>query len=104
MHLTSNFSLLLIFTKDTSKVPPPKSNTKIFFSTNSLSSSIFDIFIVAASDFSSSNIKKLSIICDLVNLPYFLSKPYPKEAAVGSFIILRTLNPANSPAFFVASL
>ena len=60
--------------------------------------------MMEASNLSLSNIKKLSTICDLDNLPYFLSKPYPKEAAVGSLIILKTLNPANSPAFFVASL
>ena len=34
----------------------------------------------------------------------FLSKPYAKEAAVGSFIILRTSSPAILPASFVACL
>jgi predicted aconitase with swiveling domain len=32
----------------------------------------------------------------------FLSKPYDKEAAVGSFIILKTSRPAILPASFVA--
>jgi hypothetical protein len=50
---------------DTSKVPPPRSKTKIV----SLS---------------------------------FLSKPYDREAAVGSLIILKTYKPAILPASFVA--
>ena len=52
---------------ETSKVPPPKSNTSIFWS------SLF-------------------------------SSPYERDAAVGSFIILNTFNPAIWPASFVACL
>ena len=37
-------------------------------------------------------------------LPPFLSKPYAREAAVGSFIILKTSKPAILPASFVACL
>ena len=33
---------------------------------------------------------------------FFLSNPYAREAAVGSFIILLTFNPAILPASFVA--
>ena len=54
---------------DTSKVPPPKSNTKII------------------SFFKS-----------------FLSNPYAKAAAVGSFITLNTLSPQSSDACLVRVL
>ena len=56
---------------DISNVPPPKSNTAIFW------------------------LKSSSL---------FLSIPYAKEAAVGSFIMRFTFKPAILPASFVACL
>ena len=64
---TSNTPLSIVKI-ETSNVPPPRSNTKIFFS------------------------------------PYFLSNPYAIAAAVGSFKILTTFNPAIVPASLVACL
>ncbi len=43
---------------------------------------------------------KTKIVCSFSNL----SKPYAKEAEVGSLIIRNTFNPAISPAFLVACL
>ena len=64
-------SLLLIFRIVTSKVPPPKSKTNIFFS----------LFFPAS----------LSVF----------PNPYANAAAVGSLIILKTSIPANFAAFSV---
>jgi hypothetical protein len=58
-----------IANNETSNVPPPKSNIRIFFS-----------------------------------FAIYLSKPYAIAAAVGSFMILKTFNPAIVPASFVAYL